>query len=265
MVGVPSAAQAFQTTGFTVLIYDPRSVGLSEGMPRNDIDPFKQIDDFSDALTFLAGQPSVDPSQLGVWGMSLGGAAALCAACFDTRVRFAIGVCPAVEYEWDAAMLPKVLAKITKDRESRVKGNDPFYVPMMNDRGENPAGFNMGVEKALALRILGARDGNMATRTELAPNHVNRTTIQSYLRLLMWRPVYMWQHLRVPTLFIVPENDQLIGVEKQRAIFDGLSGPKRLHVEPGRGHLDILDGDNLSGLMKVQIDFVSETMNGHVH
>ncbi|KAK7710704.1 hypothetical protein SLS64_005607 [Diaporthe eres] len=262
MVGVPSAAQHFQDSGFTVLLFDARSVGQSDGTPRNDIDPFKQTEDLSDALTFLAAQPSVDPSRLGVWGMSLGGAVAMVTACFDTRVRFAVGVCPALEYRYDRTRLPKVLAKVTRDRESRIKGNDPLYVPMMDEaRGENPAGFDLGVEKAAALRILGARDDSIATRTELAPGHVNRTTIQSYLRILMWQPAGLWaEHLKVPTLLVVPENDALVGLERNREVFDSLECPKSMHVEPGRGHLDILEGENLPELMKIQSDFISQTL-----
>ncbi|KAK2010475.1 alpha/beta-hydrolase [Colletotrichum eremochloae] len=262
MVGVPSAAQHFQDRGFTVLLFDPRSVGQSDGTPRNDIDPFQQTEDLGDALSFLAAQPSVDTARLGVWGMSLGGAVALCTACFDTRVRFVIGVCPAVEYRYDAGRLPKVLAKATRDRESRVKGNEPFYVPMMDEvRGENPAGFDLGVERAAALRILGARNDAIATRTALAPGHVNRTTIRSYLRLLMWRPANLWpEHLRVPALFVVPENDALVGLERNREVFDSLKCSKSMHVEPGRGHLDILEGENLAELMAVQSDFALKAL-----
>lgn len=262
MVGVPSAAQHFQDCGFTVLLFDSRSVGQSDGMPRNDIDPFKQMGDLSDALTFLAAQPSVDPALLGVWGMSLGGAVALCTACFDTRVRFAVGVCPAVEYRHDPARLPKVLAKLTRDRESRVKGNEPLYVPMMDEvRGENPAGFDLGVEKVAALRILNARDDSIATRTELAPGHVNRTTIQSYLQLLMWQPSTLWaEHLRVPTLFVVPENDALVGLERNKEVFESLNCPKSMHVELGRGHLNILEGENLFTLLKIQSEFLLQAL-----
>jgi pimeloyl-ACP methyl ester carboxylesterase len=262
MVGLPDVAKAFQEAGMTVLVYDPRSTGLSDGVPRNDIDPFKQIEDYSDALTFLRAHHMVDPSSLGLWGMSLAGAVALCTASYDKRVKFVIAVCPAVEYQYLETKLPKVLGKITQDRESQVKGNSPFYIPMLNNVGENPAGFNLGMEKEAALRILSARDETISTRTALAPNHVNRTTIQSYHKLLMWNPSYMWRYLEAAAMFVVPEQDQLISAETQQKYFELLPGPKKLHVQHGRGHMNILEGESLPGLMQLQIGFVHNALAG---
>jgi alpha/beta superfamily hydrolase len=77
MLGVPEAARAFQNAGITALIYDPRSVGQSDGTPRNDINPLKQVEDYSDALTFLGSLKSVDQNRMAIWGISLSGAVQL--------------------------------------------------------------------------------------------------------------------------------------------------------------------------------------------
>lgn len=265
MVGLPAAALAFQQAGITALLYDPRTTGLSDGEPRNDIDPFRQVDDYSDALTFLGNHPMVDPNRMGVWGMSLSGAVALSCACFDRRARFVVAVCPATRYSYTEAKLPGVLAKVTKDRESQLKGNEPFYIPMLSTAtdGENPAGFNLGVDKQAALRILSVQDETISTRQALAPNHVNRTTIQSYRKLLMWHPTPMWTHLEaMPVMFVVPELDQLIAAASQREVFEGLPGrsSKELWVEQGRGHMDILEGEGLPGLMQRQVDFMQRSL-----
>lgn len=61
---VPEVAEQFQLANITALIYDPRSLGLSDGEPRNDIDPMKQVSDYSDALTFLLTHPLVNPGQI---------------------------------------------------------------------------------------------------------------------------------------------------------------------------------------------------------
>lgn len=63
MLGLPTTAVAFQAAGITALTYDPRGVGLSDGFPRNDINPFREVDDMSDAMIFLSSHPSVDPRQ----------------------------------------------------------------------------------------------------------------------------------------------------------------------------------------------------------
>ena len=36
---VSEVAEQFQAASITALIYDPRTLGLSDGEPRNDIDP----------------------------------------------------------------------------------------------------------------------------------------------------------------------------------------------------------------------------------
>ena len=46
-------ARAFVEAGFVVLLHDHRGFGASEGMPRHDIDPWRQIADLRRAISFL--------------------------------------------------------------------------------------------------------------------------------------------------------------------------------------------------------------------
>lgn len=146
---VPEVAEQFQKAHITALVYDPRTLGLSDGTPRNDIDPIKQVSDYSDALTFLrsGAVPHVDPHQVGVWGFSFSGVVALCAASLDPRVRFCVAICPLLNLEYEAAKFPKVLAKVMRDRESQLAGNAPLYVPVLTADGKNPAGMGIGADK----------------------------------------------------------------------------------------------------------------------
>lgn len=64
MVNLPDVAEGFQRAGITALIYNPRTTGLSDGMPRNGMDPMKQVENYSDALTFLADHPMVDRNRI---------------------------------------------------------------------------------------------------------------------------------------------------------------------------------------------------------
>ena len=257
-MGLPDAAEYFQRAGFTVLIYDPRSTGRSDGQPRNEIDPFKQVEDSSDALTFLSGLPSVDSSRMGFWGMSFGAAVSLCAAALDKRARFVIAACPLTDFEYTPSKRPNVLAKTIKDRESQIKGNSPFYLPMVTERGENPAGFGGGIDTRRYARLV--ENGK-----QIAPNHVNRTTLQTYYKIFMWQPISLWRHLSpTPVMFVIPELDTLSPAERQLWHYDSLSAPKRLHVEPGVGHDEILVGEHLAALMKIQIEFACAALEGTV-
>ena len=202
-MNLPDVADGFQRAGITALIYDPRTIGLSGGMPRNDIDPIKQVEDYSDALTFLADHPMVDRNRMAFWGVSFAGVVALCAASLDKRAKLVIAVCPLTKFEYTPEKLPKVLAKCMQDRESQLKGNPPFYLPMVTKQGENPAGFGVGIDKEKYEQIVNAGK-------DIAPNHVNRTTIQSYHKMLLWQPFTLWQYLDLtPVMFLTPELDQL--------------------------------------------------------
>ncbi|KAJ0413690.1 alpha/beta-hydrolase [Aspergillus carlsbadensis] len=265
MLGLPTTAAAFQRAGITALTYDPRGVGLSDGTPRNDINPFQSVDDLSDALTFLLTHPSIDRQQgVALWGMSLGASIALVTAAVDPRARLTIAICPVVGATQNLSKLAPVLAKAAQDRESRLKGNDPFYVPMLTKTGENPAGFNLGFEKDIAMKLLSAQDVNDPLRANLAPNHVNRTTVGTYRNMLLWDPAHMWKHVRRPVLFVLAERDAVVGTETQKEHFAMLQGEKELYVQEGAVHMDILEGSQQEVVNRVQTEYVLRMMGSRI-
>ncbi|KAJ5809732.1 uncharacterized protein N7503_001950 [Penicillium pulvis] len=261
MLGLPTTAASFQRAGITALIYDPRGVGLSDGTPRNDINPFQSVDDLSDALTYLLSHPNIDRTQgVGLWGMSLGASIALVTSAIDPRARYTVAVCPVVGATQDLPKLSSVLAKAAQDRESRLKGNEPFYVPMLTKTGENPAGFNLGFEREVAMRLLSAQDENDPLRAELAPNHVNRTTVGTYRHMLLWEPSHMWKHLKRSVLFVLAERDAVVGTETQRKYFVELTVDKELYVQDGAVHMDILEGVHQDVVNRVQTEFARKML-----
>lgn len=50
-VFVADVAAWFGRNGLTALVYDARTIGISDGLPRNDLDPQKMAEDNSDAVT----------------------------------------------------------------------------------------------------------------------------------------------------------------------------------------------------------------------
>jgi alpha-beta hydrolase superfamily lysophospholipase len=57
-------ADLFTGAGFAVLVHDHRTFGASDGTPRQDIDPWKQIEDWRRALTYLEVRPEVDADRI---------------------------------------------------------------------------------------------------------------------------------------------------------------------------------------------------------
>ncbi len=248
---VPDVAEHFQAAGITALIYDPRTLGLSDGLPRNDIYPSKQAEDYSDALTFLSTLPIVDPTRIAFWGMSFSATVALCAGALDKRANLVIAVCPLLNFEYTPEKFPKVMAKSMQDRASQLRGNEPFYLPVLTDKGQNPAGMGIGADKE-------GFDYMVNAKSRGAPNHENRTTIQTYYKIVTWQPHGVMKYMsHTPTLMIVPELDMISPPAEQLALFDTFkASANKVHIAPGKGHLNVLSGDDFPKLQDMQVEFL---------
>ena len=254
---VPEVASQFQSHGITALIYDPRSLGESDGLPRNQVDPMMQISDYSDALTFMRTLPIVDPESIVFWGQSFSGCIALCAASLDKRAKMCISICPLLNFQLTDEKRPKVLAKGMQDRESQAAGNPPTFAPVLTDRGENPAGMGLGADKEEFDYMVNAKSRG-------APNYENRTTLQTYYKILMWQPHGIMKHMDMPVLMVVPELDMISPPEQQFALFETFPHPKKVHVAPGKGHLNVLSGEEFPQLAQMQAEFVRDTLAGRL-
>ncbi|MEM6704523.1 MAG: alpha/beta fold hydrolase, partial [Acidobacteriota bacterium] len=99
--------------GFVALTIDYRGWGDSdsrlvaqEGMPktpdatgtvsleaiavREEVDPLDQTEDIRNAITWVQGQPGVDPERIGLWGSSYSGGHVIWVAAHDPRVKVTV-------------------------------------------------------------------------------------------------------------------------------------------------------------------------------
>src|SRR5690349_17449183 len=70
---MPTYAQAFADAGINALIFDYRNLGVSDGDNRQHLDPWAQVRDYQNALSFLERREDVDPHRIGAWGISYSG------------------------------------------------------------------------------------------------------------------------------------------------------------------------------------------------
>lgn len=253
---VPDVAEHFQKAGFNALIYDPRSCGESEGHPRNDIDPIKQMSDYSDALSFLASQPSVRPTQLGFWGMSFSATVALCATALDRRAKCCVAVCPLLNYTLEK--LPQVLARCMQDRSSQTVGeNSPMFLPVYTSEGRSPVGLGF---RASPEEI----EFGKSFKDRGSHSWENKTTLQTYYKLVVWKPHAIMEHLHTspctPTMIVIPEKDVISPAQEQEALFERLPEPKTKHVATGKGHMDVLSGGDFQALVEKQAQWMRQQL-----
>jgi fermentation-respiration switch protein FrsA (DUF1100 family) len=223
-------ADAFAAAGLGAVVFDYRGVGASDGEPRQDLDPYAQLDDYRQAISFARRRPEIDPERIGVWGTSYSGGHAIMVGAWDRRVRAVVAQVPLIDaWEWMTRGLgpelrDAIVAQQVAERERVYDGQAPALVP-----------------------VVGAPDAALATPDAaawfervraLAPTWRNEVTARSMERLLEYSPL-RWVDRVAPTplLLIAAEHDLLCPLALVREAFARAGEPKRLVVLPV-GHFD---------------------------
>lgn len=125
-------------------------------------------------------------------------------------------------------------------------------VPVLNDQGQNPAGLGLGATTDELDYMLNAQSRG-------APNYKNQTTIQSYYKVIEWQPHGIMRYMSpTPVMMVIPELDVMSPPEDQHALFATFPEPKLAHVAPGKGHLNVLSGEDFPELAAMQADFIKK-------
>lgn len=221
-------------------------------MPRNNINPAEQAEDYHDALTFLKSDQRIDKDRIAYWGFSFSGAVALAAAALDKRAKLVVAVSPLTRWDLDPGRRRSVMSKAMQDRESRLSGNTAYSIPMITEEGENPAGYGSGIGPNELSLVMEAR--------EKIPNFNMNTTIQTYYNIMAWSPFKTLIFVQpTPVLLVTAEDDQISPAANQREmIYNQVEGPKSMHLVPSRGHMNLLDGESFAPVMDVQVDFIHQ-------
>ncbi|KAF2231047.1 alpha/beta-hydrolase [Viridothelium virens] len=248
---IAEVAEYFFAAGFTVLSYDPRTIGGSDGTPRNECDPVRNIEDYHDALTFLKSHPMVDSARIAYWGYSFSGMVALCAAALDKRAKAVVAVAPLTI--WEFSKWRQVLTKAMKDRESRMSGNRPVMLPMVTEAGEQPAGFGAGFEEEDVFNII-------SKAAEVQPNFAPETTLSSYYHIAAFQPFGLLRFVTpTPSMVVTGEKDLISPAHLQKElIYDVLSEPKKHHIVSDKAHMNIMSGQGTELVLDAQIAFLRD-------
>ncbi len=110
-VGIEKYAARFAERGLVALAIDYRTYGYSGGdvlmlepdmttderavwekeariqIKRTNLNNFREAEDFRAAISWLQGEPGVDPNRIGIWGSSNGASVVLMVAALDARVK----------------------------------------------------------------------------------------------------------------------------------------------------------------------------------
>ncbi len=231
-------AAHFAAEGLNVLVYDNRNLGDSDGSPRGEIDPWQQIRDYRDAITFASTLEEVDANRIGIWGSSYSGAHVLVVAAIDRRVGCVVSQVPLVDGMENARRLIRsdhwagLRAGLLADREARWRGEAPGMIPVVSEDPAGPCVLPTEDSAAFFLNITKERE----MRWE------NAVTLRSVEYFTEYNPgSYIGLIAPTPLLLVVARDDHLTPADLALAAYERALEPKKLLVLPG-GHFDAYVG-----------------------
>lgn len=229
--GLVPYAQRFAAAGFVVLLHDHRGFGVSDGEPRQDIDPWQQIADWRRAISFLETVPAVDAGRIGLWGTSYAGGHALVLGATDRRLRAVVSQVPTISgFEQGRRRIPPDAATaferaLDDDERAQLAGKPPRYQALVSDDPAVPASYRAPDAVAFYLQEL--------------PPHVrweNTATVQSTRRSRMYEPGHWLPRVSpTPLLLVVARDDTVTLTDLALTAYATAPEPKRLALIPG-GH-----------------------------
>lgn len=231
-------ASLFADAGLGVLVYDPRSFGDSEGRIRQEIDPFQQIADFRDAVTFATTLPRADAKRVGAWGSSYGGGVVIQSTAVDSRIQCVVAQIPFLSGGAYWSHVPaearlQLTQLFAAERSERAVGKPPMTLAVV---AEDP----VKTPCVLPTREAWEWCTQAATR---APNWKNEVTVRSLEMLGSFEPAaYIERISPRPLLLIGAEFDDLIPIEMSRAAFERAQGPKEFVTLP-YGHFGLYNSE----------------------
>jgi uncharacterized protein len=240
---LPHYGERFADAGYTVLTFDPRGFGESEGEPRFHYDPWLVIGDYVNAAAHLLGRDDIDATRVAAVGVCMGGGYALATAARERRLAACVSI--AGGYDIGGTMQGAIgadglasylrTANELHDRDRR--GGEITYIPTIA-----PA-LSDDVPVAL-MPVAEAYSYYARTSKDHAPTWSWETTAASLEPFLTFNAMSQAPFVApTPLLIVHGTTDAVLLPEKAQATFDAATGPKDLIWIETHNHIELYDQD----------------------
>ena len=231
--GLGRFARVFAEAGFVVLVHDHRGFGASDGRPRFDVDPWRQIADWRHAISYLESHPAVDTDRIGLWGTSYAGGHALVLGATDRRLKAVVVQAPTISgYEQSLRRVaPDQVAALeagfVDDDRRQFAGDAPATQLVVSADPGTPAAYHSS--DAVAFYSQPVPEG---VRWE------NQVTVRSSRAARMYEPGQWVSRVSpTPLLMVIGLTDTITLTDTGLAAYERALAPKKLVTIPG-GHFD---------------------------
>ena len=256
---MPNYADYFVREGFAALIFDYRNFGASEGKLRQHLDPWWQIEDYRNAISYAETLPEVDAERIAIWGISYSGGHVLITGAIDARVKCILSTIPVVDgYEnmrrsHGERRFEDLLNAVMEDRRKRYKNE--------NDRGFMAFSSPKPEEELSVWPYPEIKKVFLEWKKSAAPLHEHRCTIESAENLLAYTVFpYLPRITNTPAMMVVAEGDNITLWDLEIEAFRQIkSRQKRLFVIPKTSHMTLYrDMSRLEMAATQEASFLSE-------
>jgi uncharacterized protein len=230
-------AEVFAEAGVSALLYDHRNLGVSDGEPRQEINPWVQCRGYRDAITFASTIEDHDPNRIGIWGDSYSAGEVFLVAACDPRAKAVVAQCPVFGRD-----LPTIRPSLQTFEDIRdtfesadVSGVPADVIGPIPVVSPDQLGSPSLLEPVQAYRWFieyGGRHGS---------GWLNRATRVVPSNIAPYSPYLCTPFVTAPSLMMVAPHDEMVHANPMvsRAAFDLLEGDKEWQDIDG-GHFGLL-------------------------
>jgi fermentation-respiration switch protein FrsA (DUF1100 family) len=234
---LPHYAERFADAGYTVLAFDPRGFGESEGEPRFHYDPWLIVADYVHASTYLMGREDVDAERVAAVGVCMGGGYAVATATRERR----LAACASVAGGYDIGG--------TFQGAMGVEGFASYLrvVNELRDRGEYIPTIAKELSDEVPVAVMPLAEAYSyyeRTSREQAPTWSWKTTAASLEPYLTFNAISQAPLVApTPLLIVHGTTDAALPPELAQAAFDAARDPKELVWIETHNHIELYDQD----------------------
>jgi uncharacterized protein len=241
----PMYARVLAENGIAALVFDYRYMGSSTGEPRQHIDPWQQIEDYRNAISYLETRDDVDESRIGAWGISYSGGHVLILGAIDPRVRAICAIVPTVDGYQNMRLAHGTLgfrrlqAAVLQARRKHFETGEHTYFDHQPEAEGDLATWPFPNSRVTFKRL----------KATQAPAYEGRATAASTDMLLAYDVMpYAERLLATPTLMVVADGDDHTHWDLAAKAFDAIPGQrKRLDIVPKSTHLTLYEDEAAVG------------------
>jgi hypothetical protein len=250
---LPHYAERFADAGYTVVTFDPRTMGESEGEPRAQYDPGLIVADYVNAIAATMERADVDAGRVAAVGVCMGGGFALAAAAREHRLAACVSVAGGYDIggTFQKLLGPDGLAgylrAVNELHDIERRTGEVQYVPTI-------AAELTEAEPVAVMPLAEAYSYYARTSRDHAPTWSWTTTAASLEPYLTFNAISQAPLVApTPLLVVHGTTDAALLPELAEAAYDAAIGPKELVWIETHNHIEIYD----------QEPYVSEAV-GHV-